>query len=180
MLIRGELIWIGLLLMSTRYYNHGNIITKFVFRPFRDVRHMNEVMIERHNSRVKNNDVVYHLGDFKLSTQELTVYDIIQRLNGRHVFIRGNHDKNNGLSSTLEYAVIKSYGHQILLIHKPEKAIELLDKLNLNLAFVGHVHELWKFQIIENKTLINVGVDQWDFYPVDIKQIFKAIDIKRG
>ena len=45
---------------------------------------------------------------------------------------------------------------------------------HFNHVFVGHVHEKWKFMKCEHGDMVNVGVDQWDFYPIDPKQIFKA------
>ena len=161
---------------SDEHYNHGNIITKFTFRPFVDTYWMNRELIKRHNERVNDKDVVYHLGDFKLTTNWMTTYQIIKELSGNHVFIRGNHDKNNGLSSTVEYAVTKMFNRSVLLIHRPMDAFEIMEKLDLEFAFVGHVHERWKFYKANGKTLINVGVDQWDYYPVDAKQIFKALN----
>jgi len=47
--------------------------------------------------------------------------------------------------------------------------------MGIKTAFCGHVHEKWKFIKTEQGLLVNVGVDQWDYYPVDAKQIFKAI-----
>jgi calcineurin-like phosphoesterase family protein len=40
----------------------------------------------------------------------------------------------------------------------------------ISMAFVGHSHDSWKFKY----GMVNVGVDVWDYYPVDAKQIFKA------
>jgi calcineurin-like phosphoesterase family protein len=56
---------------ADEHHNHSSIITKFIFRPFRDAAHMNETLIQRHNSRVKPADTVYHLGDFKISNKGL-------------------------------------------------------------------------------------------------------------
>lgn len=160
---------------SDEHYNHANIINKFIFRPFKNTEEMNSEIIRRHNSRVKNNDTVYHLGDFKFSSDGPNVYELIQQLNGRHVFIRGNHDKNNGLNSCLQYAVIQLYSQDVLLIHRPEDAMEIMFKTGIKMAFCGHVHEKWKMMKKDDTIFINVGVDQWDFYPIDSKQIFKAI-----
>jgi Predicted phosphoesterase or phosphohydrolase len=95
-------------------------------------------------------------------------------LNGNHVFIRGNHDKNNGLNSPLRFCCINSYGRDIVLAHKPEDAQFIMGLLGIDLGFCGHVHEKWKFRHYEYGDLINVGVDVWDYRPVDPKQIFKA------
>jgi len=109
-----------------------------------------------------------------VSSQGPNTHDLKAKLNGNHVFILGNHDKNNGNNTPLKYGVIQSYGKTILLIHRPEDALILMEKLNIDLAFVGHVHEKWMFKNTEHGDIVNVGVDQWDFYPVDAKQILKS------
>ena len=155
---------------ADEHMNHANIITKFVFRPFKSAEEMNEVIIARHNERVKNNDMVFHLGDFKFSAQGPNTYELRKRLNGTHIFIRGNHDKHNGLNTPIRHMVIESYGKKILLIHRPEDAILIMDVYkDIDLAFVGHIHEKWKGK----DKMINVGVDQWNFYPIHAQQILK-------
>ena len=156
------------------HYNHSNIITKFIYRPFANTECMNRELIKRHNERVKDGHTVYHLGDFKVSSDGPTVHELRQQLNGNHVFIQGNHDKNNGCNTPLKYAVINSYGREVILTHKPEDADRLMGTLGIDLSFVGHVHVAWKFLHGVNGDMINVGVDQWDYYPIDAKQIFKA------
>jgi calcineurin-like phosphoesterase family protein len=133
---------------------------------------MNEIMIIKHNERVSPSDTVYVLGDFKFGGGP-TVWDLRKRLNGNLVFIRGNHDKNNGLNTCLERAFVRSFGKIFLLIHRPADVLEVKDYFDF--ALVGHVHEKWKFTENERgDKLINVGVDVWDFYPVHLKQILKA------
>jgi len=75
---------------SDCHFFHKNII-KFSNRPFIDIDHMNESLIKEHNRVVKPGDIVYNLGDFTFDSPEKAV-SIIKRLNGKHRFIRGNHD----------------------------------------------------------------------------------------
>lgn len=156
---------------SDEHLNHFAIIDH-TNRPFFRWQDMNDEIIKRHNSRVHDSDTVYHLGDFKFSSVGPNVYELIKQLNGKHVFVRGNHDKNNGLNTILEYCIIKTYGRLILLTNKPENALMYMSMGGIDLAFVGHVHHNWKFK----ENMINVGVDMWDFYPVGAKQILKAYD----
>lgn len=156
------------------HFNHENII-EYCHRPFKDVDEMNETMIARFNERVKPFDTVYHIGDFKLSSSRQNVYELLRRLNGRWVFVRGNHDKNNGVHTIIEKIDIATFGKYILLTHKPEDAYKVLE--NYDLAIVGHVHQNWKFR----RFVINVGVDVCDFYPMHMKQILKAYSMwERG
>jgi calcineurin-like phosphoesterase family protein len=133
---------------------------------------MNNTIVTRHNERVKENDTVFVLGDFKFG-KGTNAHEYQKMMNGKLVFIRGNHDKNNGVNTIMEHALIKSFGLRILLIHRPIDIAEVRDPFDL--ALVGHVHHHWKFSKNNfNQTMINVGVDVWDFYPVHLKQILKA------
>jgi calcineurin-like phosphoesterase family protein len=154
---------------SDEHYNHHGIIIH-AHRPFWRWQDMNAEIIKRHNSRVKSNDTVFHLGDFKMGANGSNSHELIGMLNGRHVFVCGNHDKNNGTNTPMKYAVIQTYGLTILLAHRPEDAAMIMANGGIDMAFVGHVHHNWKFK----PGMVNVGVDVWDFYPVDAKQILKA------
>ena len=87
---------------------------------------MNKGLIANWNSRVKPGDTVYHVGDFCCKGNERGVPGSLTKaesweavLNGKIIHIRGNHDKNNGVSCALEHAVIKFAGVRWLLIHHP-------------------------------------------------------------
>ena len=58
-------------------------------RPFSCVEEMDELMVENWNKVVNARDTVYHLGDVVIPKASL---EILDRLNGRKILIRGNHD----------------------------------------------------------------------------------------
>ena len=62
-------------------------------RPFKNVEEMNRALIRNINSMVHKNDTVYLLGDatHRISLDEAN--DLISKLNGHKIRIRGNHDK---------------------------------------------------------------------------------------
>lgn len=167
---------------SDTHFGHENII-KYCERPFRDLAHMDEELIRRWNSRVKPTDYVFELGDFNFRnssggkagegvTRKVEHYEKL--LNGNVIHIRGNHSSNNGCNTPIEKIIIKYGGHRIGLVHNPTHA-----DLNYEFNFVGHVHNFWKFKkvIVPNQLrdvfLINVGVDVWNFYPVNIHEIMR-------
>ena len=53
---------------------------------------MNETIINNWNSIVTNDDIVYHVGDFCLSSDD-EIKNIFKKLNGNIILIRGNHDR---------------------------------------------------------------------------------------
>ena len=108
-------------------------------------------------------------GDFKITNNGYNTHELQKQLKGKHIFISGNHDKNNGSNTPIKYCVVNTYGKTVLLIHRPEDAELIMAGGGIDLAFVGHVHEKW---VVKDK-MINVGVDVWNYYPVDAKQILK-------
>lgn len=81
-------------LISDTHFGHANICKFFnedgsPLRPWDDPSIMDEEMIERWNSVVKPNDVVYHLGDVVMNRKCLGT---LKRLNGDKRLIMGNHD----------------------------------------------------------------------------------------
>jgi len=145
------------------HIGHENII-KYCDRPFKNIEHMREEIIKRFNQRVKENDTVYFLGDFSFQNKKERE-KIYKRLNGKHVFIRGNHDKTGTCPI---YSAIIRYGdgHFACICHDP------IDRLSpYQVVIHAHVHKAWKAKEDEGILYINVGVDVWNFYPVSITEI---------
>jgi len=151
---------------------------------------MNEAIIRNHNERVGPNDTVYHIGDFCFRAcgntgngQKVKALTWEKRLNGKIVFLKGNHDSKNGLKRALHSAIIKMAGKTIYMVHIPPYSEEDIPPCDLVLA--GHVHEKWKYITIETAghtviPVINVGVDQWGFKPINIQEILKLYNRIKG
>lgn len=81
--------------ISDTHFGHTNSWEKFKLpdgsplRPFTSTEEMDETMIERWNAKVQPQDTVYHLGDVVINKKYLP---LVERLNGRKILIRGNHD----------------------------------------------------------------------------------------
>lgn len=80
---------------SDTHWHHRNILEYCPGRKkfWSTVEEMNEGLIVNWNSQVGPNDIVYHLGDFTLTTRIELIDPILARLNGRIRLIKGNHDK---------------------------------------------------------------------------------------
>jgi len=166
------------------HLNHWNIV-KYTGRFFKSLKQMNETLIKNFNERVKENDQTFFLGDFCFKNSiggkageglpQNAEYFIKQLKCRNIIFIKGNHDRNNSLKTSIEKVVIKLGGERINLVHNPA---HFDPDYNINL--VGHVHQLWKFKrILTNLNkrgyvdLINVGIDCWKFRPVSFEEILK-------
>lgn len=75
---------------SDLHFGHRNII-KFCKRPWGTPEEMDEALIERWNSVVGKDDIVFDLGDFAFA-QCNRWKEILARLNGHHILVLGNHD----------------------------------------------------------------------------------------
>lgn len=151
------------------HFNHKNII-KYTKRPFKNVNEMNFELIRRWNEIVSPNDLVYHVGDFAFKNKRET-RKIEKQLNGTIVHIRGNHDWNSGVKTLIEDATMV-FGNEVVLVqHRPPEAVSP----SYTLVLCGHVHDKWKYKIIDGVIVINVGVDVWDYKPVSTTRILKYL-----
>lgn len=105
---------------SDLHFYHKNI---FNFcsetRPYDSLEEMHEALIADWNSKVKPEDVIFHLGDFSFAGKEKT-QAIIDRLQGNIVWIRGNHDyKVFGQLDipTYDYLEIRYDGKKVCMMH---------------------------------------------------------------
>jgi len=172
------------LLTADTHYGHYNTI-RYCGRPFSSIEEMNEYQVNGYNSVVKSEDTVYINGDFcfhnskdgKNGEGQLAKFNHWDKqLNGNKIYIKGNHDSNNGVKSKIERVVIKHAKMRIGIVHKPFEVIIEDDSFYYPLHFTGHVHEKWLTKEKVNKNnkialLINVGVDMWNFKPVNIQKL---------
>lgn len=95
------------------HFNHENII-KYCNRPFNNAQEMNEYIIRKWNSVVTENDIVYHLGDVGFGTTE-QLKELIGKLNGIKILIRGNHDFKRGVNGWKEVGFSEVYKKKLIL-----------------------------------------------------------------
>ena len=93
--------------IADTHFNHENII-KYCDRPFSNAKEMNEYIIQKWNSVVKEDDIVYHLGDVGFGTTEM-LKELISRLNGTKILLRGNHDFKRGVNGWKEVGFSEVY-----------------------------------------------------------------------
>ena len=79
-----------LFLTSDEHYGHRNIL-RYQNRPFTSVQEMDETLIANHNTVVKEDDVVIHIGDFSFGKAE-NFKKVASQLKGTHFFMDGSHD----------------------------------------------------------------------------------------
>lgn len=120
---------------DTHFY-HKNII-KYENRPFKTVEEMNEVLINNWNNTVKEDDIIWHLGDVALCGAA-KIKELVPKLNGRKFLIMGNHDRRNTVTFWKKCGFKEVYKEPVkvkdfILSHEP---ISEPGKINI----CGHVH----------------------------------------
>lgn len=172
---------------SDTHFGHANII-KYCNRPFASKEEMDAVLLENWNSTVKPGDRIYHLGDFAFLKSD-AARDLLKKLNGEKILIKGNHDKSKGTMQGLGFnqvydsLQIEIGGDTLWMNHYPYPYAEdpysfsgdpsqLKDDFRTWLL-CGHVHTSWKIKRFKGRTngMINVGVDQWGFKPISIEEL---------
>lgn len=167
---------------SDLHFFHKNIL-RYTKRPFKSLDEMHEALIKNWNEVVKDEDTVYVLGDFAFCGKT-KAKEILSKLKGHKHLVIGNHDLHIKPIKWVELgfeSVHKSFNLQdnIWLSHYPFKhkgdnnyvrqrfaTDRLVDDGNIILLH-GHVHNSWR----RKGRMINVGVDQWDYRPVTLKQL---------
>jgi len=155
-------------LTSDLHLDHASII-KYCNRPFRNVHEMNHTLIRNWNKTVGKQDVVYFLGDLIFSrSNRQRVQNVIKSLNGKKIFIRGNHDK---FIKSYHHFVLKYKGQYFYLVHNPSD----IPKSWKSWVIFGHTHHKGKFIDKENKR-INVSTELTGYKPVNLKNIIRLIE----
>jgi calcineurin-like phosphoesterase family protein len=141
---------------------------------------MNAYMICAHNLVVGKEDRVYHLGDFCFSNRHL---EILSNLNGKHVLIKGNHDKLK-MSQYSQYFDDVRGTHQLdgfILSHIPLHPASLT-RWPVNIHGHLHSYNVTKEDGSIDNRYFSVCVEQphMNYAPISLEQIKRKIAYDRG
>lgn len=162
------------------HYGHANII-RLSNRPFATVYEMDRTMIENWNSRVlSNDDIVYIAGDFAFKSANNPA-GILDKLNGRKVLIKGNHDGRNlkdpafrrHFEEICDRKTINDNGRMVVIDHFP--LIEWDGFFRGTYLVYGHIHNNtsnFAYKCMkELDNALNAGVDINNFMPVTLDEL---------
>lgn len=135
---------------------------------------MREGLILNHNSIVRPEDTWFHLGDFAFADEKY-IREVLVRLNGKKIFLRGNHDNTAMFQEFAREDLIQEFhrdwfgkigNHKFHLYHFPIQSWEGAYHGTIHLH--GHSHG----STVSNKMLrLDVGVDCHNWFPVSYDQI---------
>ena len=169
------------------HYGHAGIINHCK-RPFSSVEEMNEILIKNYQELVEPGDDVYILGDFAMRKQDHE--RILKRLPGNKHLIIGNHDWNKSTKMTESHKeLLCSWGYAWV---KDTYLLRLRDfngpKDHQYIWLTHYAHRTWPKRnkgswhlyghshgrlVPEIGFSTDVGVDCWDYRPVNLSQIQK-------
>jgi len=184
-------------IISDTHWNHKNIID-FCERPFDSVEEMNESLILRWNACVTPEDTVIHLGDVGFHYQSL--FNIIPRLNGTKLLIRGNHDWNVERMQRVGFRCLTTFknevrkepmcGRMFVMAHRPRDlptwdGDKITTWSSKNVVLCGHEHNnaptfiKWvrdKGDIARPIMALNMSCEYTNFSPVPIERVIETYD----
>jgi len=143
---------------------------------------MDEELVKRWNARVKPNDKVYVLGDVVMRRPNL---DIMGRLTGDKILIKGNHDIFKMKEYALYFRDIRAYHvmNGCILSHIPIHE-ESLGRFGCNIHGHTHYREVTKTdergQRIPDERYLCVSVEHIDYTPILFEDACKKIVTRGG
>lgn len=173
---------------SDQHFFHANILNFTddegnLIRPgFDSMEDMNEYMIEKWNSVVAPDDKLYHLGDIIMKESRKYFDQIMPRLNGRKVLIKGNHDHAKLAVYADYFTDVRSeihlktkQGDMVVFTHRPIFLGEhhYRDKSVWN--GMGHIHQ----NQLDDPRYINLCVEHWDYTPITWEHIQDIIEERK-
>lgn len=169
-------------LVSDTHFGHAGVC-KFLredgtkLRPWDNPDEMDEAMVKMWNETVGPHDKVYHLGDVVINRKAL---DILYRLNGDKVLIKGNHDIFKLEDYTKHFRDIRGYHvmDKIILSHIP---VHTDSQARFKNNIHGHLHSnrVMKDTGYHKKVIdpfyFSVCVEQTEYRPIEFGEVMKRI-----
>lgn len=185
---------------SDPHWYHDNICGDNGFvksrRIFKDSISMTETYITNWNSRVTSTDTTYILGDLSIKSDPELIFNVLKRLNGTLILIKGNHCVNKYGEKLYKYLTENNYQyngkpkyeiHEFGIRLKMNKKSFYLSHYPLGIGnfqrnlrvFCGHIHE----NVADAPNVLNVCWDSPElgddmFYPIPLLKAIELVETK--
>lgn len=146
---------------------------------------MNEKIISNWNAKIGPDDLVFHLGDFCFGREDHHFNSVFGRLNGKIIFIEGNHDslayRNAGRFYNYHYGYHEAQinGQMIVMSHYP--MITWNKKHRGAIMIHGHTHynlPATRKESTEIGKILDVGVDGNNYEPYSFTELMAVMNKK--
>lgn len=167
---------------SDTHFGHKGILSPRMDRPrpFASIQEHDEYQIAQWNNRVRDEDIVWHCGDFAYGGGHAYARSVFDRLRGRKHLIVGNHEAQG---VRLPWAAPPVQACQIhvqdpgmpraqgvWLSHYGHRTWPNVWRGDIHLY--GHSHG----SLPGTARSLDVGVDSWGFRPVRLSEIQEVLD----
>ena len=166
---------------SDLHFWHKNIC-KYCDRPYNTIEEMNQSIIDNWNSVVKDDDIVYLLGDMGFCGIE-KLKSLISQLKGHIRLVQGNHDSDKAVNRLIEEGLIEGVAtlcyititgdeecpdQELTLCHFP--MIDWANKERGAWMIHGHQHQLPNTPSCSHAHW-DVGLDKNNMTPISFEQL---------
>ena len=144
-----------------------DIIIKLENRPFKNSKEQTDSIVEKWNSVVNEDDIVYVVGDFLHIGCDSYHMEQAKKLNGKKYLVRGNHDTESDEFYISECGFAKVYDHPIIvddfwiLSHEPMYINKYFPYANI----FGHVHDNPSYATFSSRHYC-ICVERTDYTPI--------------
>ena len=171
-------------------------------RNFQTLEEMNELIVSNINKYVKEDDILYHLGDWSFGGIE-NIWKFRKLINCKNIYlVPGNHDHHIKSNKILPNCIIRTFNlnskdvftevlpeltkitidkKEVILCHFPLEEWENMDRGSIHLH--GHSHHTKDYTDLNMYTKrMDVGMDWEEFRPYsweEIKEIMRDRKIKK-
>lgn len=152
--------------------SRGTGIIDYCKRPFKTIEEHDEVLIRNWNRTVGKHDQVWYLGDFMFGRDIEKISKRLKELNGTKFLIPGNHDRE--VKKAVGWSKIFKSSHKLIM---NQYRISLSHKFcfptDCDIYLYAHSHGNGVKS--ENRNIIDVGVDNWNYSPISLQQILEIV-----
>ena len=170
---------------SDSHFQH-KMILEYCNRPYQDEYEMNEALIRNWNDVVPKDGVVFHAGDFAMTSNKEWIQSLVSKLNGKIYLCGGNHDFVNRFDRedvkrmfyafddmfylTVEDDELETGHVNFQICHYP-----LLFWRRGYIMLHGHIHSGPLSTASEiapyHPMRVDIGVDAWNYKPVSYHEL---------
>lgn len=172
--------------ISDTHFGHKNIMKyedRYSKLGVETIEEHDKVLIDLWNTTVKQNDLIYILGDFSFRKGEAT-NELLKQLNGDKVLIKGNHDiylDNKNFDKSLfkgiyDYKEIRYKGVEVILMHYPIYRFKHMER-DKAVHLFGHIHNCY---MPLPKKCYNVGAILNGFRPISLLEAIRRAQLNEG
>lgn len=163
-----------------------------LLRGYETIELMTQALIEKWNKKVRDEDIVYIVGDIA-DNSHADISQYIKALNGKKRLIIGNQDRTWYAKMTEEskkelfesisfYEEIEDNGSRVVLCHYP--MMEWLSSKKGTVMVHGHTHSskemmYWEY-LKKQKNILNAGVDVNNLEPCTLEELYFNNDLFKG